>query len=786
MICHFEPSIARGTVAAPPSKSMAHRLLILAALAEGESRIESPGSSDDVLATADCLRTLGAEIDVSEDGARIRGTDPRGLHRPVTLDCRESGSTLRFLLPLALRSGEEVRLIGSPRLFQRPLSVYEDLAVKQGWTLERNINGLLVQGALQPGSYTIPGDVSSQFATGLLLALPLLDGESTLRLLKPVESRPYLELTLESLQSFGIRIEREEPFFFRIPGGQRPQARCLRVEGDWSGAAFLEALNSLGGNVTVTGLDPESRQGDRCFKEFCGRLGKREISLADCPDLGPILFALAAAGGGGRFTDTARLRDKESDRCLAMAQELQKLGAEVTMGENSVEIYSGRLHPPETVLDSHNDHRIAMALSVLLSKYGGCLKGAECVSKSFPGFFDCLRTLGVHVRIDESPQRTGFPSDQTDLMASVVSGRYGKTDCKKQKNRLWAVGGTKMNLEFERKLTIPMHTKQMYPVSASVAASVSRGREAVRAVFEGRSDRLLLLIGPCSADNPDSVLDYLLRLRKLQEQVKERILIVPRVYTNKPRTTTEGYKGLLHQPDSQEKPDLFKGIIAVRELHLRAVRETGFVCADELLYPENYRYIDDLLGYVTVGARSVENQQHRLTASGIEVPVGMKNPTSGDLQVMLHAVAAAQHPHSFLYRGWAVHSQGNPHAHAILRCYRDLRGNSHPNYHREDLRRLLELYREAKLQFPALIVDANHDNSGKDPLLQPGIVREVLRSREEDPEIKTLVKGFMIESYLEDGCQQPGEQVYGKSITDPCLGWEKTEKLIYEIAEQSS
>ena len=340
-----------------------------------------------------------------------------------------------------------------------------------------------------------------------------------------------------------------------------------------------------------------------------------------------------------------------------------------------------------------------------------------------------------------------------------------------------------MNMEFERKLTIPMHTKQMYPASASVAAAVTRGREAVCAVFEGRSDRLLLIVGPCSADNPDSVLDYMLRLRKLQEQVKDKILIVPRVYTNKPRTTTEGYKGLLHQPDSTEKPDLFKGIIAVRELHLRAVRETGFVCADELLYPENYRYIDDLLGYVTVGARSVENQQHRLTASGIEVPVGMKNPTSGDLQVMLNAVSAAQHPHSFLYRGWAVHSQGNPHSHAILRGYRELGGGNVPNYHKADLCRLLELYQRMELRFPALIVDANHDNSGKDPFLQPAIVHEVLQSCREEPELRRLLKGFMIESYLEDGCQRPEEQIYGKSITDSCLGWEKTERLICEIAE---
>ena len=401
MRCVFEPSTARGTVAAPPSKSLANRLLILAALAEGESRIFNPGASEDVLATADCLRALGAEVSFSDGCALVKGTDPTRLQRAATLPCRESGSTLRFLLPLALLTGQEVRLTGSQRLFERPLSVYESLCTEKGLRFERTGDGLLVKGRLQPGCYTIPGNVSSQFATGLLLALPLLRGESRLELTGTLESRPYLELTLEALRQFGVVIEREAENRFRISGPQRPKPQSLTVEGDWSGAAYLLALNRLGGSVTVTGLDPGSRQGDRCFQELCEQLGKRSISLADCPDLGPVLFALAAEVGGC-FTDTGRLRDKESDRCAAMRQELKKLGAEMTVLENSVEITGGNLHRPEIPLDSHNDHRIAMALSVLLSKYGGVLEGADCVGKSFPGFFDCLQALDVQIRMENT------------------------------------------------------------------------------------------------------------------------------------------------------------------------------------------------------------------------------------------------------------------------------------------------------------------------------------------------------------------------------------------------
>ncbi len=341
-----------------------------------------------------------------------------------------------------------------------------------------------------------------------------------------------------------------------------------------------------------------------------------------------------------------------------------------------------------------------------------------------------------------------------------------------------------MNLEFERKLTIPLETKKMYPLTEDLKPIIEERARALQDIFTGASNKLLLIIGPCSADNADSVIDYITRLRRVQEAVKDQIFIVPRVYTNKPRTTGDGYKGLLHQPDSNARPDMFKGIIAVRELHLRALRETGFICADEMLYPENHRYLDDILGYVAVGARSVENQQHRLTASGLEIPVGMKNPTIGDFRVMMNSITAAQHKHTFLYRGWEVHSQGNPFAHAILRGYMNKHGQSLPNYHYEDLRRMIDLYAASSLQNPAVIIDANHANSGKDPFQQHRIIKEVLHNCNYDREIHRLVKGFMVESYLEDGCQKIGDGIYGKSITDPCLGWEKTEALIYDIADR--
>ncbi|MBO5565266.1 MAG: 3-deoxy-7-phosphoheptulonate synthase [Lachnospiraceae bacterium] len=340
-----------------------------------------------------------------------------------------------------------------------------------------------------------------------------------------------------------------------------------------------------------------------------------------------------------------------------------------------------------------------------------------------------------------------------------------------------------MIAEFKRKLTIPKETKEMYPLTETMAEAVDRQREELRQIFCGESDRLLLIIGPCSADNEDSVIDYISRLAPVQEKVKDKILIIPRIYTGKPRTTGDGYKGLVHQPDPNAQPDLFKGIIAVRGLHMRALKETGFASADEMLYPENYKYIDDLLAYVAVGARSVEDQQHRLTASAIEVPVGMKNPTSGDLSVMMNSILAAQHAHDFIYRGWEAHSYGNPMAHAILRGYVNKQGVTHPNYHYEDLCYLVQLYEKWELQNPGVVVDCNHANSGKNPFEQPRIIREVLSSCKSDSTVKKLVRGFMVESYIEDGSQPVNGGCYGKSITDACLGWEKSERLIYEIAD---
>ena len=341
-----------------------------------------------------------------------------------------------------------------------------------------------------------------------------------------------------------------------------------------------------------------------------------------------------------------------------------------------------------------------------------------------------------------------------------------------------------MNMEFERKLAIPMEVKEMYPLTGENGKTVEKRAAEIKKIFEGKDDRLVLVIGPCSADNEDSVIDYISRLRTVQDKVEDKIFIVPRIYTGKPRTTGDGYKGMLHQPDPSAKPDMFKGIVAIRELHMRALSETGFSCADEMLYPENTKYLDDLLCYIAIGARSVENQQHRLTASGLDVPVGMKNPTGGDLSVMMNSVTAAQHKHTFIFRGWEVHSQGNPLAHTILRGYMNKHGQSLPNYHYEDLIRLCDLYAKSELANPAVIIDTNHANSGKNPFEQSRIVHEVLSNCRADSSIKKLVKGFMIESYIEDGAQKIGEGCYGKSITDPCLGWEKTEKLIYEIADR--
>ncbi len=344
-----------------------------------------------------------------------------------------------------------------------------------------------------------------------------------------------------------------------------------------------------------------------------------------------------------------------------------------------------------------------------------------------------------------------------------------------------------MQMEFIRKLPNPQDLKKQFPVSDSVHQVKEQRDREIADIFAGRDHRLLLLIGPCSADREDAVLEYMVRLARVRDQVKDRLMIVPRVYTNKPRTKGLGYKGMLHQPDVHKEEDMLAGIIAIREMHSRIVRETGFTCAEEMLYPSNHRYLSDLLSYVAVGARSVENQEHRIVASGIGVPAGMKNPTGGDLGVMMNAIVAAQSPQKFIYRGWEVKTKGNPLAHAILRGYVDRFGRSHPNYHYEDLRETLELYRKTpELANPSVVVDANHSNSGKRYLEQIRISKDVMHSRHVNPEIRGLVKGLMIESYLEDGAQSIEEGVFGKSITDPCLGWEKSERLIYELAELSS
>lgn len=340
-----------------------------------------------------------------------------------------------------------------------------------------------------------------------------------------------------------------------------------------------------------------------------------------------------------------------------------------------------------------------------------------------------------------------------------------------------------MQMTFYRKLPIPKELKEQFPADERIIKIKKERDPEIQKVFEGKSDKFLLIIGPCSADKEDSVLDYLCRLSKVQEKVKDKILIIPRIYTNKPRTTGEGYKGLIHQPDPEKKPDMLHGIITVRELHQRAILESGLTCADEMLYPENQRYLSDLLSYVAVGARSVEDQQHRLVASGAGIPVGMKNPTGGDLSVMMNSIVAAQSSHTFLYRGWEAESAGNPYAHAILRGYVDRYGKSHPNYHYEDLIELYDLYQEKELKNPAVIIDTNHSNSGKKYLEQIRISKEVLHSCRLSDDIKSLVKGLMIESYIEDGNQKIGGGCYGKSITDPCLGWEKSERLIFDIAD---
>ena len=339
------------------------------------------------------------------------------------------------------------------------------------------------------------------------------------------------------------------------------------------------------------------------------------------------------------------------------------------------------------------------------------------------------------------------------------------------------------NMNFKRKLPIPKDIKAQYPLTEELAAIKAARDAQIADVFTGKSGKMILVIGPCSADREDAVLDYCERLAKLQQQVDDKLILIPRVYTNKPRTTGDGYKGLLHQPDPQQHSDMLAGVVAIRRLHINVLANTGLASADEMLYPDNYRYLSDLLAYVAVGARSVENQEHRLASSGFDVPVGMKNPTSGDISVMLNSIMAAQHSHTFIYRGWEVETAGNPLAHAILRGYVNRHGEAIPNYHYEDLEHLYNAYTARNLANMALIVDANHSNSSKKYAQQPRICKEVLHSCRHSDEIRGMVKGFMIESYLEDGCQKIGEGVYGKSITDPCIGWAGTERLVKDIAE---
>ena len=402
----IHPGRAVGTVAAPPSKSMAHRLLICAGLSQGTSRISGVDFNQDILATLDCLQALGVSCQVCGDTVTVTGADLKNVCPTQPLHCRESGSTLRFFIPLALLCGNPITLTGTEKLLSRPLGVYRQLCQERGLTFSQTSASVQVSGNLTAGSYTVPGDVSSQFITGLLFSLPLLDGDSILRITPPVESRSYIELTLQALHTFGIRACWQDSCTLQIPGNQRYQAADVSVEGDYSGAAFLDALNALGGDVSVTGLLPDSLQGDRVYQTHFPSLcaGCPEIDITDCPDLGPVLFAVAAAKNGAVFIGTRRLKIKESDRAAAMAQELSAFGTEVTVNENSVVISPKTFHKPNRILCGHNDHRIVMSLALLLTLTGGQIRGAQAITKSFPGFFDELRALGIEVSSYETDQ----------------------------------------------------------------------------------------------------------------------------------------------------------------------------------------------------------------------------------------------------------------------------------------------------------------------------------------------------------------------------------------------
>lgn len=395
---------AAGCVTAPSSKSMAHRLLISAALAEGESIVHGIPFCDDVLATIDCLTSLGAKFNVEGDTVRVIGTNPRTAAPSSALSCRESGSTLRFMVPVCLLCDKNIMLTGSSTLMRRPMGAYEALSRDKGFTFLHDDNSVILRGPLAAGSYRIAGDVSSQFITGLLFALPLADGDSVLEIIPPVVSRPYIDLTLSALKDFGIEAKWSDDHTLRIPGNQKYRPREVTVEGDYSGAAFLEALNAIGGDVEIKGLREDSLQGDRVYQTFFKQLerGIPTIHIADCPDLGPVLFALAAAKHGGIFTGTSRLRFKESDRAECMAEELKKFGTSVTIRDDSVTVYPADFHAPTETLCGHNDHRIVMSMAVLLTLTGGTIEGAEAISKSFPDFFSDLGELGIEETIYEN------------------------------------------------------------------------------------------------------------------------------------------------------------------------------------------------------------------------------------------------------------------------------------------------------------------------------------------------------------------------------------------------
>lgn len=399
MIAEIHPGSAAGIVAAPPSKSMAHRLLICAGLSGGVSHIYGVDLNEDILATMDCLRALGASCTARGDRVTVRGADPRQARPEHALCCRESGSTLRFFIPLALMCNEDVTFTGTEKLLSRPLGVYAQLCAEQGFAFAQSKAQLQVRGRLEAGRFSLPGDVSSQFITGLLFALPLARGDSVISIIPPVESRSYVNLTLQALHAFGIRADWQDDTTLVIPGNQQYQPRDMVVEGDYSGAAFFAALNTLGSDITITGLLPDSLQGDKIYEKHLKSLaqGRPEIDLSDCPDLGPVLFAVAAAKHGAVFTGTRRLKIKESDRATAMAQELAPFGTEVTVEENRVVVNAKAFHAPNTLLCGHNDHRIVMSLAVLLTLTGGKIQGAQAVRKSFPDFFEKLRALGIEV-----------------------------------------------------------------------------------------------------------------------------------------------------------------------------------------------------------------------------------------------------------------------------------------------------------------------------------------------------------------------------------------------------